>query len=158
MKRRKILSYTMLIIWMILIFYFSSQVADDSNQISTGIMDKVIDFINRLFPNSSFDFTNFNFIIRKSAHFIVYFILGILAFNVIKSEGIQGYKLIIQALSICVIYAISDEIHQIFVSGRSGQVKDVILDSLGASTGLFLYYGVGRLYRLHQKGKRNLND
>ena len=40
---------------------------------------------------------------------------------------------------ICILYAISDEIHQLFVPGRSGQVSDVLLDTLGAFTGIMIY-------------------
>ena len=57
-------------------------------------------------------------------------------------------KAIIIALIICILYSISDEIHQLFVSGRAGQVKDVFLDSLGSTTGIIFYY---LYYQLRRK-------
>lgn len=77
------------------------------------------------------------FIVRKSAHFIGYMILGILASGLILHyENInKKYPL---AFLICVIYAISDEIHQLFVPGRSGQVRDVLIDSAGSLLGIIL--------------------
>ena len=77
------------------------------------------------------------FIVRKSAHFIGYMILGILASGLIlQYENInKKYPL---AFLICVIYAISDEIHQLFVPGRAGQVRDVLIDSAGSFLGIIL--------------------
>ena len=42
------------------------------------------------------------------------------------------------ALAFCSIYAVTDELHQYFVPGRSCQVKDVMIDSSGALTGICL--------------------
>ena len=77
------------------------------------------------------------FIVRKSAHFIGYMILGILASGLIlQYENInKKYPL---AFLICVIYAISDEIHQLFVPGRAGQIRDVLIDSAGSLLGIIL--------------------
>ena len=38
----------------------------------------------------------------------------------------------------CSLYAISDEVHQLFVPGRGAQVKDVFIDIAGAAVGIFL--------------------
>ena len=43
------------------------------------------------------------------------------------------------AIAICVLYAISDEVHQLFVLGRCGQVRDVILDGFGSMVGIGIY-------------------
>ena len=39
-------------------------------------------------------------------------------------------------------YAATDEFHQLFVPGRSGQISDVILDSAGAALGVLLMTGI----------------
>lgn len=75
-------------------------------------------------------------IVRKLAHFTEYFILGLLVYNLIYSNQKKAYFAII----ICVLYAISDEIHQLFVPGRSCQVLDVIIDSSGSLLGIILLY------------------
>lgn len=75
-------------------------------------------------------------IVRKLAHFTEYFILGLLVYNLIYSNQ----KKACFAIIICVLYAISDEIHQLFVPGRSCQVLDVIIDSSGSLLGIILLY------------------
>jgi VanZ family protein len=48
-------------------------------------------------------------------------------------------------LLICVLYAISDETYQIFVPGRSAQLSDVLIDSVGAVAGIVMYLGFSRM-------------
>ncbi|WP_245575523.1 VanZ family protein [Alkalicoccus chagannorensis] len=43
------------------------------------------------------------------------------------------------ALIICVVYAASDEYHQTFIPGRSGEVSDVVIDGIGAFVGISFY-------------------
>ena len=95
------------------------------------------------------------FITRKSAHFIGYMILGILAIGLIlQYENI--YKKPQFAFLICVLYAISDEIHQLFVPGRAGQVRDVLIDSSGSFLGIFLVmFFVRFLRKIRNKNKIN---
>ncbi len=69
--------------------------------------------------------------IRKSAHAVIYFILGVLltlAFADMNNKRRHPY---LKALLIGVIYAISDELHQIFIPGRGPSIKDIVLDSAG---------------------------
>ena len=42
------------------------------------------------------------------------------------------------ALLICAVYAATDELHQMFVQGRSCEVRDILIDSLGALTGILI--------------------
>ena len=150
MKRniKLIASWAAVLLWMLLIFRLSSQVADDSNNLSlgiTGLLHKLIDGFITVNEEAA------NHIVRKSAHFTAYLILGILALNALSSSGISKWKKeIIISLLICVLYAVSDEIHQLFVPGRSGQPGDVLIDSLGAGVGIGIYI----LVRLFFKGKK----
>lgn len=143
----KFLSWVAVILWMALIFNLSSQVAEQSNKLSTGITKVIVKTVEKVAPQSEFDIKSFNNILRKNAHFFAYLILGILVANALRRSGIRGYWSIAIALGICVLYAISDEVHQLFVPGRGGQVKDVIIDSVGASVGLVLYWVVSRLVK-----------
>ncbi len=77
-----------------------------------------------------------DWLIKKGAHFLAYALLAVLAFRVTR-EGPRPYFL---AFLVAVIYAISDEIHQLFVEGRHGTAVDVAIDSLGALTALLLIY------------------
>lgn len=136
---KKIFSWSLVILWMGLIFYLSHQPAPESNKLSKEITELIIETVEKIAPDRSFNFRNLNHIVRKNAHFFAYLVLGILVLNGLRNNGIKGYKGIALALFICVLYAISDEIHQIFVPGRGGQVKDVIIDSGGAFIGVIFY-------------------
>lgn len=89
-----------------------------------------------------------NLIIRKLAHYIEYLILGILVINMfIKNNIPQSYLI---SIIFCVIYAISDEIHQFLIPGRACQLRDILIDSIGSITGIYLY-------KLISKRKKSIN-
>ncbi|MBE3102527.1 MAG: VanZ family protein [Firmicutes bacterium] len=134
----KIISWAAVIIWMVLIFNLSSQVAEQSNQLSTGITEAIVKTIEKIAPNVEFDISGFNHIVRKNAHFFAYLVLGILVLNAFRRNEIYGYKNVILAIIVCILYAASDETHQLFVPGRGGQVRDVIIDSTGAGVGIVI--------------------
>lgn len=66
-----------------------------------------------------------DYIFKKSAHIIEYFILVLLWNKALRTRGLSG------AILISLFYAFTDEIHQLFVPGRGGQLKDVAIDSIG---------------------------
>jgi len=74
--------------------------------------------------------TKLNYIVRKFAHFSIYFLLGIFIYGIFSCAKIN-HKLLLSMI-ICVIYASLDETHQLFVYGRTGQVLDVLIDSVGS--------------------------
>jgi VanZ family protein len=137
--KRNYLSWSAVVVWMGLIFYLSHQPADMSNHLSTGLTENIIAAIEKAAPHSDIDIKRFNHIVRKSAHFFAYFILGLLVMNALRRSGCNGKTLIGMAILISVSFAASDEFHQLFVPGRGGQVKDVLIDSAGVSIGVFLY-------------------
>lgn len=128
MSKNKI-SLLLVILWMIFIFVMSSFDATSSSNQSNFIVDIITSIINIK------DIGLLSLIIRKLAHFIEYFILGILVINFITRYD----KKIIIAILLCIIYATSDEIHQIFVPGRSCQIIDIMIDSSGSIMGIYLY-------------------
>lgn len=91
-------------------------------------------------------------LMRKSAHFIAYLILGFLVSHAMKNDGSTAlaWKRRGASLLLCVAYAISDEIHQIFVPGRGPLVKDILIDGAGAVIGIMLYFGVRKLWMLRK--------
>jgi len=144
-KLAVIISWSLVALWMILIFYLSSQVASESDKLSLGFTQVIVNIINGIFPGLDLGNIISNHLIRKSAHFFAYLILGLLVVNALDRSGFKGAKKAIFALAICVLYAISDEVHQLFVPGRSGQVKDVLIDSAGAVVGLGFYLFICKL-------------
>lgn len=131
-----------LVLWCVVIFMFSANNADESNKQSNAVFNAVIEFVNPVYD--SLDTTaqaeykdTVTFIIRKLAHFSEYALLGILAFiNLAMVKKIR-YRGLFAAVFSC-IYASSDEIHQLFVPGRAGQVRDVLIDTSGAVAGILL--------------------
>lgn len=143
---RKVVSWLLVILWMGVIFYLSHQPAAESSSLSTGITERILAVIESIASSVELDVEKFNHIVRKGAHFFSYLILGILVTNALKNNGMNTFKLFLISLVICMAYAISDECHQLFVPGRAGQVKDVMIDSAGAITGISGYIALVKLF------------
>lgn len=147
---KKMIIYILLILWMSLIFFFSHQPAVDSDKVSGGIIDKIIHIVEII---SSHEFNDNElevisnyliFPVRKLAHFTLYFVLGILFYNVVGLYNIDNKKILYISLLFCIIYACSDEIHQLFVLGRSGELRDVLIDTLGSILGILIVKNIKR--------------
>lgn len=132
-KLQKFLAWLALLVWMGVIFYFSHQSGDASMQLSDGILDS----FKSLFQNF-LDYHTLSYIVRKIAHFTEYFILGLLIYHLVKQYRVISKIEIIWMILFCVIYAMSDEFHQVFIGGRSPKVFDVIIDSLGSSLSILI--------------------
>lgn len=133
----RILAWSCTLIWMGIIFYLSSQPATQSAHLSTGVKNGLLSVLMHFMPGiENIEIRSLDFYIRKNAHFIAYFILGTLTlFALVRSEARKPANL---ALLICLLYAISDEVHQLFIPGRSGQFRDVLIDGAGAILGILL--------------------
>lgn len=142
MKKRIIL-FISLFLWMTLIFYFSSQPADESSYVSGRVLRLIVNIFEKLFNHNFNDkelkyiYTMFFVPLRKLAHFSLYFVLGIIIYFLNKSF-FADKKAICLALLFCLLYAISDEIHQAFIPGRACQLRDVLIDCSGSLTWLLL--------------------
>lgn len=132
-------------LWMGLIFYLSHQPASASSQLSGGMMDFFINTVEGLVPFLKINWTGFHYIVRKSAHLTAYFILGVLVLHALKSSKMASWHNVLIAFFICVIYATSDEVHQLFIPGRSGEITDVLIDSGGAAGGIGVYQLISRI-------------
>ncbi len=133
------ISWLMVLIWMAVIFKLSSQSGQQSNGLSMGVTGIVGKVLAKVTFKAHVDMSKFNHMARKYAHFFTYLVLGILVMNAIRRSGIVGSVMLIVSIGICILYAISDEVHQLFVPGRGAQVRDVLIDSAGASVGISIY-------------------
>ena len=140
----KFVKYLLIIIWMILIFYFSNQPANNSSKQSKGIIIKGITTVTKI-VNKNISNQELNKIIyivekpvRKAAHIFLYFVLAILVTWLLKSYNLTYNQIFLYSILICVLYSCSDEIHQLFISGRSGSIVDVFIDNLGSYLGIFI--------------------
>lgn len=139
---KKTISIVLLILWMIIIFSFSSA---DANK-STGTSDKVITTMIEIKDKITDQETpinekeiivkNSSFYVRKIAHITEYLILGLLMFNTLKQFNILNNY---YAIILCILYSCTDEFHQLFIKGRSGSFRDVLIDTIGILLGTYLY-------------------
>lgn len=120
-----------MLLWMFLIFLMSSFNATDSANQSNFIVNIIANIFNIN------NIILLSLIIRKLAHFTEYLILGILVINMFTKNNAK--KSCLLSILLCIIYATSDEIHQIFTPGRACQIKDILIDSVGSITGVYLF-------------------
>lgn len=135
MKKRHYIKLGFIIIWMFIIFNFSSQNANKSLNTSNKIIINTAEIIHQVKltePQKENIIDKYLVIVRKSAHFFIYFILGILVVNFLKDFYGLSLTTLIFTIIFCFIYACSDEIHQLFINGRSCQFIDVLIDTSGA--------------------------
>ena len=136
LKRR--VGYISVGLWMVVIFVFSNQ----DSSVSSRQSGTIVDFIESL--GSSLGEDLLTFLTRKAAHIFVYFVLGILVYNVLRTYGMTAKKTIVFSALIAFGYASFDEIHQLFIPGRSGELRDVLIDTTAASVGVVLYALIDR--------------
>lgn len=157
---RKILT-VLTLLWMILIFVMSG--ADDTaSRTQSG---SVCRFLCKTFVEGFEELPleeqqsleeSLSFPVRKCAHFTEYTILGVLLILTaeawfpagIPAENRDGPDLLFSsgsflvrsggAFLIGVLYAVTDEIHQLFVPGRAGQIRDVLIDACGVFVGIII--------------------
>jgi VanZ family protein len=106
---QKIIDWSLVIAWMSLIFFFSSQPTIKAT--SFHLLD---------------------FIIKKNAHIVEFFILFLLLRRALPPNHFRT------AFFLALLYAFSDETHQLFTPGRTALFRDIVFDSLGISAALLL--------------------
>ena len=145
MKIKKIIYPILLIIWMLVIFLFSNQNGVSSQATSDGFMSNILSVMTDITNQEITEENKLNiisgtsFIIRKTAHFTIYFILGILTYLTLSTY--QVTKSLLYSIIFCIVYAVSDEVHQLFLEGRAFKLFDIFIDGCGSTFGvLFLVY------------------
>lgn len=142
-----------MLLWMAGIFAFSSRSGSESTEDSYFVGTMVGDLFVPGFDEWSAErqqafAEKIDHPVRKTAHATEYAVLGLLAAGVCipaagrrKDEKLCAVKIsrdLLRPWAIASAYAATDEFHQLFVTGRSGQFSDVALDSAGALTGLLI--------------------
>ena len=113
-----------------IIFCMSLKDAEESKALSDSLAQRLINFLGINIPKV---------ILRKGAHFVEFAGLGFCLCNALYASF--GHRLTpVFALVGSVIYAISDEVHQIFSEGRACRITDVLIDSAGALLGIIIVF------------------
>lgn len=166
LKYKKLLLWCLVLIHISLIFSFSLQSATASTAISKGITEKVksTEKFEEEFKNEKNadgrprfkEFTahklaereslKFEAIIRKTAHILLFFILGVLINFLVMTYGFKGFVVTILSLLYSGTVAFFDETIQLFTSGRAGLLSDVFIDLLGAALASIFFLIGGLIY------------
>ena len=160
---RKKICLVLTILWMGVIFAYSAQPGAESEGSSrwAGTMFAKI-FVPGFEDWSEAEQIEFavkiDHPVRKAAHFTEYTILGFFVAGAYVSKDKSKKKNILVPWSIASFYAATDELHQVFVPGRDGNIKDVLLDSAGVLFGVLMLLLAMRLVksfkeRAESKGK-----
>ena len=137
----RIILIILIILWMYLVFGFSGQDGEQSSGISykismilTGNNEEIAIIIEPY--------------VRKVAHFAEYAIGAILIYLLLYTfQKISSKIRNISSIIITIIYAISDEIHQLYIPGREGKIVDVYIDTLGIITGVIFINILIKIFR-----------
>ena len=140
------------------IFHFSSQIGETSDEVSRGVLRKLIDtfpYTKGLSEETKLKLVEHgNPIIRKLAHFSIYALVGVWIMSFMSTFQTRLYKKWIISMLVGVSYASLDEYHQGFVAGRGPSLIDVGIDSLGVLTGIFIVLIIISVYRTLKSDKK----
>lgn len=152
------------IIWMCVIFYFSAQTKEESSVVSEGFSYRMVSSTGLLF-HLHIDEERIREIagaiehfVRKGAHMTEFAILALLLYGWLCRWQLSRLRKAAAATILAVLYACSDELHQLFVAGRAGRFSDALIDSAGVVLGMAVFLLILRLIeRLRKRrgqGKR----
>lgn len=150
------------LLMMIVIFILSAENAEKSGQTSGQIVRLVMGWLVPHFEELSHSeqialAERATFWIRKAAHFSEFAALGFFLClhlsAICRRIPIPRYPM--WAFAIGSLYGVTDEIHQLFVPGRSGEWRDMLIDSAGVLAGSVIMAGILRLVSRTRPGTRS---
>ena len=148
-KKINILRAILIILLLIMfgvIFNFSNQNGEQSGSLSKEITEEVtknIIYVQKLEESEKERvLIKVEHYIRKLAHFSLYLVVGFLTMCLMSTYELKEIRRIFISLIVGIIYATSDEFHQIFIQDRSSSIVDVGIDSCGVLVGIFISLGV----------------
>lgn len=127
LKIKRIVFAILIVVWALIVFNLSSQTGTDSSGLSRMIVE--------LFTKDEAIITVVEPYVRKFAHFSEYGLGGMLFLGFCNTYNWSDRKKLLVAIVLGVWYAITDEVHQLLVPARNGNIVDVWIDSLGSATG-----------------------
>lgn len=170
MTERFLRRFFLVICWLLiaLLLYamssFSGQNAEQSNALSLRVTSLIARLINSDFMDMSrqqqlFIIYYLHPFVRKLAHFCEFALLGGLIMCAALCHMWSLSTRVTVAVLCSGLCAVMDEFHQLFISGRSGQLKDVAIDFTGAVIGIACVLALRGLvvsvYRTQQKNAQN---
>lgn len=137
------IKFHLLLTFLIMLFIFcqSALPAEASKQESGLIVSRLAQWLQA-------DEDLISFVVRKGAHFLEYLVLGISLFWTVRDlrikhgrvpDGLAGRAVLVPWV-VGVLYAVTDEVHQYFVPGRSCELRDVLIDACGVAAGMAIVW------------------
>ena len=127
------------------IFWFSAQKGVDSQALSDPLTLRLARILRPDFRKLSHHARQsylelLSTVIRKNGHFCEFMLLGFNLMGAVRfgRPALSRGDCRLRAMAIAVLYAISDELHQLFVSERAGRALDILIDAAGSLTGTFV--------------------
>ena len=143
---RRRIAFVAAVAWLLFIWSNSLQTAEESSQVSRGVLAWLVPFLAR----SGIPEELWHTLIRKLAHMAEFAAAGVLWFAALWS-GKEKMSRIYRKCSgaawlICIAAAVLDETIQKFVPGRSGELRDVCIDAIGSLMGILVMAIVIRIW------------
>ena len=137
-RKKRLFPLVITILIMAFIFLQSALPADLSKEESNLIVQALIEFLH-------VDAKILSFAVRKCAHFTEYLLLGLSLFATVREydpvrleRNEQWQRTALLSWGIGALYALTDEVHQAFVPGRSCEFRDMLIDSCGVAAGVLI--------------------
>lgn len=136
----KIIKIILILVWMATVFIFSNQGGTKSSSTSRKVTETVVQAISsKTVEENEPLIEKLDKVTRKFAHYTIYTIGGILIMNYAYTTDKTKKEKILYSIAFGAGYAVTDELHQFFVAGRSARIFDVGIDTLGVTTGIAIY-------------------
>jgi VanZ family protein len=131
------------------IFLFSAQTGAESADVSSDVMGPFARILTALFGEQGHN------VFRKFAHFFIFAALMFFVYHALFRTRRQRRLSAVLPFILCLLYAISDEVHQLFVPERACRIFDVGVDALGCAVGGLCFYLLAKLcLNILQKRKK----
>ena len=165
MKQKRLVLLLILLCWMVLIFWFSSQNSTESASLSSGLLKKLLslrpDWDSLTLAQQRSKIRALHTLFRKLGHFSEYTVLGTISALLgrigfptddIRQKRVRYYFV---PAGFALLYAVGDEIHQRFVPGRSCEFRDMMIDFSGACLGVLLTAAAAWLLTKRRRKRRS---
>lgn len=135
--------WLLIIIWLVLIFFLSSQSGVQTAKVSGEVAQSVAEIIYKQPTNEQVNQVHLN--IRTIAHIVLFFVLGILSYTALKTTFRNKNKqwlVWLISLAICLGYSYYDEWHKQFIAGRHFQINEAVINMLCSIVGILTAFAV----------------